>query len=216
MSTTSAQNKSLPDRSDETSWWNNRWVEGRTGWDLGGPHPHTEDLIQKCQSLGLANAAAVLLPGCGRAHDGALLARKGLRVTATDISSAAIAEATTLYGSEANLTIKEGDALTCPASELTSFDLILDRAMLCALRPELRPLYLEACSSRLRPGGLFAGILFARVADGIAGPPFAIASEELVRLFGCQFEILVDNERFDGSCDDRILAERIFIARRIG
>ena len=207
------QDQSPQDRSHETSWWNNRWVEGRTGWDLGGPHPHAEMVIQECQRLGLTVGPTVLLPGCGRAHDGAFLARQGFKVVATDISSSAIAEAKALYSSVDNLEIKEGDALACPISERASFDVIFDRAMLCALRPELRPLYLDATATRLRPGGVFAGILFARVGEGIAGPPFAIASEELVQLFGKYFEILVDSERTDGSCDDRILIERIFIAR---
>ena len=63
--------------------WRQRWIEGRTGWDLAGPHPHLQHLLQEAREWGLLREPARFLePGAGRAHNGATLARRGNIVTA--------------------------------------------------------------------------------------------------------------------------------------
>ena len=66
--------------------WEQRYVEGSTGWDLGGPPPALVDLLA---SLG-GGPRRVLVPGCGNGHDAVAWAKAGHAVVAVDYAPSAV------------------------------------------------------------------------------------------------------------------------------
>ncbi|MGE0172000.1 MAG: methyltransferase domain-containing protein [Oligoflexales bacterium] len=164
-------------------FWAERWQTNHTPWDMGQEHPLLTKLLGVAKVEGrLDDSARIMVPGCGRAHDGAAMARRGYRVDCTDLIDGAIKEALKLYSSLTNFTAYSTDALTTSAKEEGAYDAIFDRAMLCALQPGNRKTYVTECARKLRSGGLFMGILFADV-DREKGPPFALTTEDVFNLF---------------------------------
>jgi methyl halide transferase len=161
------------------SFWEARWKEKQTGWDLGGPHPALPRLIEKC---GARAPGKVWVPGCGRGHDVAAIAQLGFQVLGTDISPTAIVEAKALYGSRPGVQFKQADLFV--ESPASLFDWIYDRAMLCALSPERQPQYLQVCARNLKERGLFCSILFSSISSEVTeGPPFEVSEGKIPTLF---------------------------------
>lgn len=199
--------------------WKQRWKEGRTRWDCGQPHPLTEKIIQSAQSYGFLipdpdKKYRIWEPACGKAHNGALLARMGYQVTGTDISPLAIQYATELYGERPSLSLKVGDIFSCSSEETEAFDAVFDRAALCALNQDERALYVRSCAQHLKPGGLFLSILFTGVVKP-EGPPFALSYDEVFELFNSDpttdFTLVNFEERQDGWIDEVITGEALMI-----
>ncbi len=172
---------------DEKKLWQQRWHKGTTGWDQGGPHPALFALVEHAQREGgLPSDASIFSAGCGRAHSEAALAEWGYRVRAIDLSEEAIAEARAIYAKVPNLELKTADLFQLEPGEAQSYDAIYDRAMLCALPPESRTLYVDAMKARLKDLGLFCCILF-RDLDTTFHPPYAIDEAEAFRVLGKDF-----------------------------
>lgn len=153
-----------------------------------------------------AKPLVIYSPGCGRGHDAAGIANgnvklppeiaaRALHVIATDFAPEAIAAARDLYGAlEKNppgrhsLEFRVEDARAeVPADQRGTVDIVFDRAMLCALRPELRAAYLKSCHQRLRRGGIFLSLPFTKIDDTPehppgSGPPFQITLQEMKEL----------------------------------
>ncbi|MFW7379472.1 MAG: methyltransferase domain-containing protein [Oligoflexus sp.] len=172
--------------------WVQRWSEHKTGWNMGQAHPYLSVLLERsvCEG-GLQPGGRIYVPGCGHGHEAVALARQAYQVVAVDFVAQAIEEACHLYGKEANLNLQQADVLQWEEAEQDSFEAVIDRAMLCALQPENRKSYVDACRARLKPGGLFAGILFAKVnLEGAGGPPFDIDEKEIWDLWSDGFDLV--------------------------
>lgn len=170
--------------------WQSRWQAGTTGWDLGRAHPCITELLDASKKLSfLQPGSRAYVPGCGRGHEGAYLANEGFEVIAADFVEEAIDEAKALYHGQSKLSLKVEDALSKQDESL--FDFVFDRAMLCALQVSNRKTYLDAISYRLKPGGLFMGILFSSLDKQVqGGPPFALSRDELWDLFSSSFSLV--------------------------
>lgn len=200
----------LPGPADK-EFWQGRWRTGQTGWDFGRADPLLPRLIEVARAKQVLHAGArILEPGCGRAHNGAALAQLddeigGYHVTAFDAVEEAIAGARALYGNGQvrHLTLVVGDALRVNSEWLAVFDAVFDRAMLCALPPDLRNTYLRNCFAYLRPGGVLLSLPFAQLVDATkSGPPFAMSAQELQQALNPGFTQLFLEEHRVG--DDRI------------
>jgi SAM-dependent methyltransferase len=202
----------------DLNFWQGRWETGQTGWDLGGPHPHLQRLIAEALESGwLEPRGRILEPGCGRAHNGAALARQGFHVVAFDAVERATQEAKHLYGEQPGLTLVTRNALVTHQDWRESFDAIFDRAMLCALSPDQRHAYVHACFEHLRPDGVFLSMPFSVVTHenpDKKGPPYAITLSELTDLLVPGFAMVHMEERDDGATDGRIKKEMLCIWRR--
>ena len=200
-----------------TTRWHERWAEKKTGWDLRGPHPLTAHLIDLCKQIDpQVVRGRWLIPGCGRAHDAPLLLELGAsHVTGRDLVPLAIEEAQSCYGHLKNLTFECGSIYDVKHPDETSFECVFDRAMMCALSGDERRLYLQSIYKLLQKGGLFASIPFAKTHEPEMGPPFQITEGELRDSFKDGWQILHLEERQDGSCDQKILREWLFIAKKL-
>jgi SAM-dependent methyltransferase len=163
-------------------FWNERYLLGDTGWDLGEPSPpfvrlHRDGVMAPCK---------VLVPGCGRGWEVAWLARQGYDVTGLDIAPAAIEAARARAGADGVAPeLVEGDLFDPPEALLGRFDLVLEQTCFCAVHPARRPAYVEAVHRLLAPEGRLIGLFYACKGDG--GPPFATRPEEVRALFAPRF-----------------------------
>jgi SAM-dependent methyltransferase len=199
--------------------WRERWREGRTGWDQGGPHRLLSRVVSILKDEGwLSPGRRVLEPGCGRAHNGAALAEMGLVVTAFDVAPEAIDAARAAYAGRPNLTLTTGDALAVSTDWYQAFDLVFDRAVLCALPPEQRRAYVDTCFAHLKPGGLFVSLPFVEVRPGddgkVAGPPYAVGMAALSELLTPGFAMIHGEEHATPEPRDKIVREMVTIWRR--
>ena len=72
--------------------WDQRYLEGSDRWELGKPAPPLEAFLRTGRQAPQP-PGRVLVPGCGRGHEAALLADLGYEVTGLDFSSEAIQRA---------------------------------------------------------------------------------------------------------------------------
>lgn len=214
----------------EARYWDGRWQNGQTGWDLGRPHPLLEELVNRARESGLPANARFYIPGCGRAHDGIWLVQNGFSVVAADFAPLAVAaaekNASELRASgiltgeaAARFSCRVEDAATCPEKDQGGYQAVFDRAMYCALRPELRAHYIEAVARRLRKDGFFLSLPFAEIAPSPekpkgSGPPFEVTEAAMKEQLHPWFEPIHFELRHDGAVDQRILAEFLTVWKR--
>ncbi len=169
--------------------WQSRWLAQDTPWDLKGSHPETERLMQLLIGWRIP-LMKVLIPGCGRAHDAAVFLKQGLEVTGVDLSEEAIRTAKDLWKNTRGLELIASTNEEYALNHKGLYSLVFDRAMLCALSPEVRPRYVKAVTDVLASGGIFSSIAFHKLHGEFKGPPFAIQEEAMTRLFTESFTLM--------------------------
>jgi len=163
-------------------YWNNRYLQQQTGWDIGSVAPPLKEYIDQLIDKNIS----ILIPGCGNAYEAAYLLQQGFKnVTLVDIAPAATAAVEDKLSTYINngLQIITGDFFDLK----TTYDLILEQTFFCALDPTLRSAYVEKMVSLLNPDGKLVGLLFNRHFEG--GPPFGGSKLEYHELFSPQFNI---------------------------
>ena len=197
--------------------WHDRWRENKTAWDLNGPHPLTAPLWRLVANYSpLITTGDWLIPGCGRAHDGVLLLALGARrVIGRDLVAKAIDAARVQYGDVKGLILECANIFDVPAPESGGFSGVFDRAMFCALSGQDRERYVSSVHQYLKVGGVFASIPFSKTSAPESGPPFQVSERDLRDFFGRGWEILHLEPVMSSACDQKILGEWIFIARKL-
>lgn len=166
-------------------FWDERYAAGFTPWDLGRAPTGLAEW-----AAGQPRGARVLIPGCGRAYEAAVLARAGLAVTAIDIAPQAVAAARTVLGEEPGVALLQADFFVPLAGE--PFDLIYERAFVCALPPRLWAGWAARCAELVAPGGRLVGYFL--IDEGVdpatrRGPPFTMRRRELEVLLDPHFAL---------------------------
>jgi thiopurine S-methyltransferase len=169
-------------RPEHPDFWCKRFGEGATPWDAGKvPENFTAFIASRTPPLN------TLIPGCGSAWEAAHLATAGWPVTALDFSPAAVARAREVLGPAA-VDLLCADFFTFVPAQ--PYELIYERAFLCALPRKLWADWGRRVAELLPPGGLLAGYFF--ICDQIKGPPFGILAEQLNDLLASNFACLED------------------------
>ena len=187
--------------------WQRRYEENDTPWDKGEAAPPLVSYLRQKPIAG-----SVLVPGCGRGHDGRALAQQPrTQVVGLDLSPTAVVQARELAersNPRVHIKLVEGDFFQLPASLLDSFDWLVEHTCFCAIEPHRRPDYVTAAFSALRGGGRIFGIFYLDP-DVESGPPFGISREELLKLFTPYFalqEEWVPSESFPGRENRELVA----------
>jgi len=170
----------LPDTDQQ--YWNNRYQQAETQWDIGYPSTPLKEYIDQITD----KDQPILIPGCGNSYEAEYLLQKGFtNITLIDISSLLTATLEKKFSKHLNkeLTIITGDFFELD----DQFDLILEQTFFCALDPSLRKAYVKKMHELLKPGARLVGVLFNRSFEG--GPPFGGSLEEYQELFKEKFEI---------------------------
>ncbi|MDI9861363.1 methyltransferase domain-containing protein [Flectobacillus roseus] len=161
-------------------YWNERYAQGQTGWDLGKASPPLENYIRQLDNKDLK----ILLPGCGNGYEALLMAELGFtNLTVLDIAPLAVEKLQHKLQSYPSVRILCEDFF----EHVDSYDLILEQTFFCALPPSMRKQYVQKMAELLAPQGKLVGLLFASEFDK-AGPPFGGTTEEYLQLFNPYFK----------------------------
>ncbi len=185
-------------------YWQQRYLERKTGWDLGGVSPPVAAYVDQLGRKDLK----ILIPGAGKGYEAEYVYQKGFRdLTVLDIAPYPLEKLRERLPAEfPEARLKETDFFEFREGP---FDLILEHTFFCSLPPELRPRYAEKMASLLKPGGKLAGLLFDFPLTE-AGPPFGGSREEYRQLFEPLFKIHT-LERARNSIPPRAGRELFFI-----
>ncbi|MFN8276724.1 MAG: methyltransferase domain-containing protein [Chitinophagales bacterium] len=148
----------------DKQFWDTRWQQAETGWDIGYAAPALTDVIDQYPN----REAAVLIPGCGNAYEAEYLVQQGYaNITLIDIAPAAVKRLQQKFAKTPQVKVICADFFTHEGH----YDLILEQTFFCALSPALREDYVNKMASLLVPGGRLCGLLFSRNFEQ-EGPPF--------------------------------------------
>jgi hypothetical protein len=177
------ENPTFPRRDPAgAEFWDLRYQARFIPWDAGGAPGRLRAFVASHAT------ARVLVPGCGSAADVALFAASGWDVLGIDFSAEAIAAARATLGSEASR-VRQADFFA-PLAE-APFDVVYERAFLCALPRRLWGDWGRRVAELVAPGGLLAGFFYFDQDE--RGPPFPLqGAAELEALLLPAFERLED------------------------
>ena len=165
----------------DSSWpefWETRFRERVTPWDAGAAPAKLKEWLEG------RSAARVLIPGCGTGYEVRLFAEHGHDVLGIDFSDAAVDAARRELGPLAGL-VRKGDFFALEGR----FDVVYERAFLCALPRARWPDWGRSMAGVVRPGGELAGFFY--LDDNERGPPFGISRDGLNALLQA-FELAED------------------------
>ena len=165
----------------DKNYWEERWENHLTGWDIGYSSPAIEEYILQYPN----KVASILIPGCGNAYEVEFLWNLGFtNITILDISTTAVQILRDKYLDRKGVTVICEDFFLHQGK----YDLIIEQTFFCALRPELRPEYVKKMHELLDQGGRIVGVLFNRNFEK-DGPPFGGSVLEYQNLFNDDFDI---------------------------
>jgi thiopurine S-methyltransferase len=178
----------------EVDFWQQRWREGQIGFHLQEVNPL---LRMYWPLLRLPQGARVLVPLCGKSRDLAWLAAQGYQVIGVELSSLAVnaffeeqrlCPVQQAHGQHSGhyvdgIEIWCGDFFDLHPSQVGQVDAIYDRAALIALPEAMRGRYVQQL---LALAGAVPQLLITLdyPQDKMAGPPFAVSTQEVTRLYG--------------------------------
>ena len=174
---------SFPKRDPASpEFWDLRYAAGFRPWDAHGVQAQLRDYVAS------GSPRNVLVPGCGTGWDVRFLADSGWNVVGIDFSAQAVDAARKVLGSHAQR-VRRGDFFAPIAGE--PFELVYERAFLCALPRRMWSDWATRVASLLVPGGELAGYFF--MGAGERGPPFPLRdAAELDALLDARFERIAD------------------------
>ena len=184
------------------TYWEKRYQENRTGWDLGQISTPLKSYINQIQNKDIK----ILIPGAGNGYEAQHLWEVGFKNTfVLDIAKKPLK----------NL---KNRVPYFPKNRLLNnnffevddqFDLIIEQTFFCALHPNLREKYIEKMHRLLKPNGKLVGLFFDfPLAE--EGPPFGGSLELYESLFQEKFKIKT-LEKSTNSVKERIGKELFFI-----
>jgi len=174
-------------------YWETRWKENRTGWDIGEISTPLKEYFDQLTDKNLK----ILIPGCGNAYEAEYLLNKGF----TNVYIVEIAQLAVDSFLKRCPQFPKDKIIVADFFELKDqFDLIVEQTFFCAIDPIRRDEYVKQTAQLLKPGGKLVGLLFDRDFDG--GPPFGGNKEEYLNRFEPYFEIRIMETAYN-SIDPR-------------
>lgn len=163
----------------DPEFWNKRYLDKNTPWDIGGVSPPLQSFLDQIKDT----SARILIPGAGRAYEAVYLHNRGF----TNIYVCDWAKDAFHLLTEKAPGFPEEHLLCADYFKLTGqFDFMLEQTFFCAIDPALRPEYVRQAYRLLKFGGVLAGVLFASEFDR-SGPPFGGNPGEYRALFSQYF-----------------------------
>jgi SAM-dependent methyltransferase len=156
--------------SSRPEFWDARYRDAVTPWDAAGVPARLTAYLQHLEPM------RVLVPGCGAGHEVKAFAERGHDVLAIEFSDAAIEAARRVLGPLAGR-VRKADFFGFDGGP---FDLVYERAFLCALPRRLWPQWAARLRELLPPGGVLAGFFY--LDDNDRGPPFGTSKAQLAAL----------------------------------
>jgi hypothetical protein len=162
-------------------YWNNRYNESQTGWDIGEPSRPLVEYINQLTDKDIK----VLFPGAGHAYDAEYMFNLGFKnVYVADFAQTAADNFFKRVSGFPEDQFIVGDFFEIKEA----FDLIIEQTFFCALNPDLRDSYAKHMSQIINPKGKLAGVLF-KFPLTEKGPPYGGSEEEYRNRFTKHFQI---------------------------
>ncbi|MCX7743919.1 MAG: TPMT family class I SAM-dependent methyltransferase [Flavobacteriales bacterium] len=166
----------------DKEYWNSRYLEGNTGWDIGYPSTPIKDFVDTLNNKHIL----ILIPGAGNAYEAEYLHRQGFtNVFILDISEfplkhfkQRVPDFPELHLIQQNFFEHQGQ-----------YDLIIEQTFFCALYPALRKRYAKHMHSLLKPQGRLVGLLFDAPMNEYQ-PPFGGTMREYHSIFEPYFNFI--------------------------
>lgn len=189
----------------DADYWDERYRQHETGWDLGQASPALCAFID-----GLTDHnSRILIPGCGNAYEAEYLLYKGFKnITVLDISPSLTDSLKSKWENVSGIKVLCEDFFEHEGE----YDLMLEQTFFCAINPLRRAHYCEKSASLLSDTGKLAGLLFNRTFPH-DGPPFGGSSEEYQNLFSRYFKD-VKIELCENSIAPRMSSEVFIEAKK--
>ncbi|MFN3909365.1 MAG: methyltransferase domain-containing protein [Flavobacterium sp.] len=186
-------------------YWEGRYAENQTGWDVGSISKPLKDYIDQLENKDLR----VLIPGAGNAYELEYLWEQGFtNAFVLDIAAIPLENL-----QKRNPKIPKNHLIETDFFQWNeTYDLILEQTFFCALDPNLRAAYAQKMASLLRPNGKLVGLLFD-TDFGNDFPPFGGNKEEYFSYFTPYFDILTF-EKCHNSIAPRAGKELFFIFQK--
>ncbi|HTS84230.1 MAG TPA: methyltransferase [Usitatibacter sp.] len=167
----------------DPEFWDLRYEANFAPWDAGKVPMRLREFVAASP-----RPLRTFVPGCGSAWDVRFFAESAWNVTGLDFSAEAISAAAAVLGPHRDR-VRQGDVFAPIAGE--PFELVYERAFLCALPRRLWSQWGRRMGGLVAPGGHLAGFFYFD--DGERGPPFPLHSQaELDALLGSAFERVED------------------------
>ncbi len=168
-----------------SEFWENRYIEGTTGWDLGQAAPPFVSLLD---SAAAPKPGKIAVLGSGSGYDAFLFAQRGFEVMGFDFAPSAVASATQLAQNKGLAAqFLQRNIFDLSAEFPHYFDYVLEHTCFCAIDPGDRPAYVELVKSLLKPSGELIALFWAHNRPG--GPPFGTTEAEIRQYFEPDFKI---------------------------
>ncbi|HRO76766.1 MAG TPA: methyltransferase domain-containing protein [Crocinitomicaceae bacterium] len=166
----------------DKQFWNDKWENNLTGWDVGHASPAITDFMQTISDKNLA----ILIPGCGNAYEAEWLVERGFtNITLLDIAPKLVGTLQEKYKDTPQIKVFCEDFY----EHESQYDLIVEQTFFCANDPKDRTKYVEKSASLLNENGKIIGVLFCVEFDK-QGPPFGGTTSEYNEIFKSHFHIL--------------------------
>ncbi len=162
--------------TDAVNFWNERYRSYRLAWDAGGVPRDAAQFIAETRP------GRVLLPGCGCGYELAAFADADWEAVGVEFSPAAVDVARQKIGRHAERIIS-GDFYAVSFAQ--PFDVVYERAFLCAVPPDSWEGYIGRVCEALRRGGIFAGYFY--YGHDQEPPPYPLTTKIAEQLLGGQF-----------------------------
>ena len=170
------------------AFWDARFEADFTPWEQAGVPHCLADYVGR-----FPEPKRVLIPGCGSAHEARLFLKMKWPVDAIDFSPAAVARAKATLG-PLGVSVREADFFG-PDLASDQFDVIYERAFLCALPATLREAWATRIAMLLPRDGSLIGFFYFD--DSRKGPPFSIDKNALLKLLEKNFDLSEEREPSD-------------------
>ena len=162
-----------------SEYWNRRYQESATGWDLGQVSPPIKEYVDQL----VDKTIRILIPGCGNAHEAEYLHQQGFtNVHLLDFAREPLVEFKKRVIDFPKAHLHHDDFF----EHQGEYDLILEQTLFCAINPSTRNNYVKTVKRLLTPKGKLVGLLFN--VDSQDGPPFGGRKEDYEIQFSKEFK----------------------------
>ncbi len=186
-------------------YWNQKWMENQTGWDIGFTSPALMDYFKSIENKN----AKVLIPGCGNAYEAETLIHLGFTaITLVDIAEELVKNLQEKFKDQPQIRILHKDFFDLEEK----YDYIVEQTFFCALAPDLREAYVKKMASLLTDQGELFGLLFNRIFTQ-DGPPYGGTMGEYFPLFKQAFSS-IEMDICEQSIGPRVGTELFFKCKK--
>lgn len=192
-------------------FWNKRYLDNNTAWDIGTPTPIVINYLKKNKKIG-----KVCILGCGNGYDALEFSKYENDVYAVDFADQALKNLKKLSNkNNLDINLVNQDIFNLNKSYPHFFDLVFEYTCFCAIDPARRQEYFNVVHGILKNDGLLFAIFIPLDKDiNRDGPPFGVNLEQIENMISGKFKIL-ENKFSNLSIEPRKNREKLVILQKM-